>query len=166
MVSCYSPGDCTVHCPPLHGGILNGTTCRLAKSGVGFLPSFSHPLWLCFLPQLAWAGSLAGIRFKAKTHLGVHKEVPTCSLVCLNFHCGQWKSCWDSHEQLERDLVTLKLTHLLGFITPGAGFVWWSPGFPLARRTLCRFCAIPASLIRQRPGCLTVSFWATEYLMP
>lgn len=46
----------------------------------------------------------------------------------------------------------------------GAGFAWWSPGFPLVRRILCRSCAIPASLIWQRSGCLAVSFGATECL--
>lgn len=156
MVSCYCPGDCTVRYPPHHRAILNGMSCMLAKSGVVLPP-------LLFTSSLATLSSSAGLCWQPgwdsvqsqDTFRHPQRGDHMCSsslelsLWPMEIWLGQ---SWAVREGSGHTKVDPPAG--IHHSKKSAGFSWCSSGFPTVRRILCRSCAIPASLIWQRSGCL------------
>lgn len=168
MVSCYCPGDCTVHCPPRHRAILNGMSCMLAKSGA-MLPA------LLFTSSLAMLSSSAGPCWQPGWDSVQSQDTFRCPQR-RDYMCSSSLklSVWPEKIWLGQSWAVREGSGHTKIDTPvgihhsnkGAVFAQCSPGFPLVRRILCRSCAMPASLIWQRSGCLAGCFWATECLTP
>lgn len=134
MVSCYCPGDCTVHFPPHHRAILNGMSCMLAKSGA-VLPD------LLFTSSSAMLSSSAGPCWQPGWDSVQSQDTFRCPQGVGDYMCSSLLklSLWPEEIWLGQSWAVREGSGDNKVDTPAgihhsdkgfAFFAWCSPGFP------------------------------------
>lgn len=142
--------DCAVHCLPHPWGIPHCMSCASKIWSSASSPPLHIPFGCSSL--LCWPVPMAHLGFSSK---------PTCALMCSSFHCGQLKSCWDSHCHLGSDQVP-KVDTSAGTPKQRCWCCLVVSESPSRKKNLV-LCLLASCSCR---GCLNVSLWTTECIVP